>query len=224
MGYAASAGECTVVLLPRERGRRDRFKGLDGEANNATDCDLWNLFARFLGLPLYPKAKERKQRFGNSIGKACENKPKLHGSEQGLTSIDDRKPAVKETTVTLCDRLLESVLTAGVGRRAQQPEETGGPRFRCPAQDFLKRIAPLSADLAAHGRTRTLALQKTSRPVPSRSPHPQSPLHPGHRQTRSLQVRRGGRGGPRTRQFVRPGKTPPIHRSSNVQTSPATSH
>jgi hypothetical protein len=31
------------------------------------------------------------------------------------------------------------------------------------AQDFLKRITPLSADLAAHGRTRTLALQKLHR-------------------------------------------------------------
>jgi hypothetical protein len=31
------------------------------------------------------------------------------------------------------------------------------------AQAFLKRIAPLSADLAAHGRTRTLAFQKLRR-------------------------------------------------------------
>jgi hypothetical protein len=30
-------------------------------------------------------------------------------------------------------------------------------------QDFLKRITPLSGDLAAHGRTRTLALQKLHR-------------------------------------------------------------
>jgi Tn3 transposase DDE domain len=37
------------------------------------------------------------------------------------------------------------------------------PQFRCPSPDFLKRITPLSADLAARGRTRTLALQKLHR-------------------------------------------------------------
>ena len=35
--------------------------------------------------------------------------------------------------------------------------------FGTRAQDFLKRITPLSADLAARGRTRTLALQKLHR-------------------------------------------------------------
>jgi hypothetical protein len=40
---------------------------------------------------------------------------------------------------------------------------TGGPRFRCPSPRLPKRITPLSADLAAHGRTRTLALQKLHR-------------------------------------------------------------
>ena len=35
--------------------------------------------------------------------------------------------------------------------------------FGVRAQDFLKRITTLSADLAAHGRTRTLALQKLHR-------------------------------------------------------------
>jgi hypothetical protein len=35
--------------------------------------------------------------------------------------------------------------------------------FGARAQDFLKRITPLSADLAGHGRTRTLALQKLHR-------------------------------------------------------------
>jgi hypothetical protein len=35
--------------------------------------------------------------------------------------------------------------------------------FGARAQDFLKRITPLSADLAADGRTRTLALQKLHR-------------------------------------------------------------
>jgi hypothetical protein len=54
--------------------------GLDGEANNATDCirkkenylrDFWD----------FRYTRKRNQRFGNSIGKACENKPKLRGSE-----------------------------------------------------------------------------------------------------------------------------------------------
>ena len=35
--------------------------------------------------------------------------------------------------------------------------------FGVRAQNFLKRITTLSADLAAHGRTRTLALQKLHR-------------------------------------------------------------
>ena len=35
--------------------------------------------------------------------------------------------------------------------------------FDARAQAFLKRITTLSADLAAHGRTRTLALQKLHR-------------------------------------------------------------
>ena len=35
--------------------------------------------------------------------------------------------------------------------------------FDARAQDFLKRITTLSADLATHGRTRTLALQKLHR-------------------------------------------------------------
>ena len=42
------------------------------------------------------------------------------------------------------------------------------------AQAFLKRIAPLSADLAAHGRTRALALEETPQNLPSRSPQAQS--------------------------------------------------
>jgi hypothetical protein len=62
--------------------------------------------------------------------------------------------------------------------------------FGARAQDFLKRITPLSADLAAHGRTRHPRPPETSQNLPSRSPHPQSPLHPGHRQTRPLQVPR----------------------------------
>jgi len=47
--------------------------------------------------------------------------------------------------------------------RRAQPEEPVAIDFGARAQDFLKRITPLSADLAAHGRTRTLALQKLHR-------------------------------------------------------------
>jgi hypothetical protein len=43
--------------------------------------------------------------------------------------------------------------------QAQDPERNLDAR----AQAFLKRIAPLSADLAAHGRTRALALKKLRR-------------------------------------------------------------
>jgi hypothetical protein len=52
--------------------------------------------------------------------------------------------------------------TKPTSRRAQ-PEEPAALDFGARAQDFLKRITPLSADLAAHGRTRTLALQKLHR-------------------------------------------------------------
>jgi hypothetical protein len=47
--------------------------------------------------------------------------------------------------------------------RRAQPEEPVVLDFGARAQDFLKRITTLSADLAAHGRTRTLALQKLHR-------------------------------------------------------------
>ena len=43
--------------------------------------------------------------------------------------------------------------------RRAQPEQPVALDFGARAQDFLKRITPLSADLAARGRTRTLALQ-----------------------------------------------------------------
>jgi hypothetical protein len=52
--------------------------------------------------------------------------------------------------------------TKPTSRRAQ-PEESVALDFGARAQDFLKRITPLSADLAARGRTRTLALQKLHR-------------------------------------------------------------
>jgi hypothetical protein len=41
--------------------------------------------------------------------------------------------------------------------RRAQPEEPVALDFGARAQDFLKRITPLSTDLATHGRTRTLA-------------------------------------------------------------------
>ena len=47
--------------------------------------------------------------------------------------------------------------------RRAQPEEPVALNFEVRAQDFLKRITSLSADLATHGRTRTLALQKLHR-------------------------------------------------------------
>jgi hypothetical protein len=47
--------------------------------------------------------------------------------------------------------------------RRAQPEEPVALDFEVRAQDFLKRITTLSADLAARGRTRTLALQKLHR-------------------------------------------------------------
>jgi Telomere resolvase len=47
--------------------------------------------------------------------------------------------------------------------RRAQPEEPVVLDFGARAQDFLKRITPLSADLATRGRTRTLALQKLHR-------------------------------------------------------------
>jgi hypothetical protein len=47
--------------------------------------------------------------------------------------------------------------------RRSQPEEPVVLDFDARAQDFLKRITTLSADLATRGRTRTLALQKLHR-------------------------------------------------------------
>jgi hypothetical protein len=44
-----------------------------------------------------------------------------------------------------------------------QPEEPVVLDFEARVHDFLKRITPLSADLAAHRLTRTLALQKLHR-------------------------------------------------------------
>jgi hypothetical protein len=44
-----------------------------------------------------------------------------------------------------------------------RPEEPVALNFEVRAQDFIKRITALSADLATRGRTRTLALQKLHR-------------------------------------------------------------
>ncbi len=82
--------------------------------------------------------------------------------------------------------------------RRAQPEETVALDFGARAQDFLKRITPLSC---RSRRTRPHSHPRppeTSQNLPSRSPHPQSPVHPGHRQTRPLQVpQRDPRRGPR---------------------------
>src|SRR5271165_3706536 len=82
--------------------------------------------------------------------------------------------------------------------RRAQPEEPVVLDFGARAQDFLKRITTLSADLAAHGRTRALALQKLHRLCQAEVRQAQSPVHPCHRQARPLQVsqrdpRRGAR-------------------------------
>jgi len=47
---------------------------LDGEANNATGCDLENYLRVFWD---FRHTRKRKQRFENSIGKAYENEPNL---------------------------------------------------------------------------------------------------------------------------------------------------
>jgi hypothetical protein len=49
------------------------------------------------------------------------------------------------------------------------------------AQAFLDRITPLSADLAAHGRTRALRAQETPQNLPGRGPQIQSQALSGHR-------------------------------------------
>jgi Telomere resolvase len=75
-------------------------------------------------------------------------------------------------------------------RRAQL-RGTGGPRFRCPSTRLPLSASPLSLPISPHAvALGTLAPPETSQNLPSRSPHPQSPLHPGHRQARPLQVPR----------------------------------
>ena len=70
-----------------------------------------------------------------------------------------------------------------------KPRGTRDPELNLDAraQAFLDRIAPLSADLAAHGHTRALALKKLRRVCQAEI---RRAAHPGHRQTLSLQVPR----------------------------------
>jgi hypothetical protein len=62
---------------------------------------------------------------------------------------------------------------------------TGGPRFRCPSPRFPQAHPPLCLPISPHTHP---GPPEAAPNLPSRSPHPQSPLHPGHRQTRPLQV------------------------------------
>jgi hypothetical protein len=77
--------------------------------------------------------------------------------------------------------------TKSPSRRAQ-PEEPVVLDFGARAQNFLARITPLSADLATHRPHSHPRPPEASQTLPSRSPQAQSPLHPGHRQARPLQV------------------------------------
>jgi hypothetical protein len=69
--------------------------------------------------------------------------------------------------LVLCPRTLNNPLHGAPlpSRRlaALNLEEPVVLDFGARAQDFLKRITPLSADLAGHGRTRTVALEKLHR-------------------------------------------------------------
>jgi hypothetical protein len=72
-------------------------------------------------------------------------------------------------------------------RRAQL-RGAGGPRFRCPSPRLPQAHHPSlcrSRRPRPHSHPRP---PETSPNLPSRSPHPQSPVHPGHRQARPLQV------------------------------------
>ena len=76
---------------------------------------------------------------------------------------------------------------------ALSPRSTGGaggPRFRCPSPRLPQAHLP---SLCRSRRTRPHPHPRppeTSPNLPSRSPHPQSPVHLGHRQARPLQVPR----------------------------------
>src|SRR6266436_7947509 len=72
------------------------------------------------------------------------------------------------------------------------PRGTRDPELNLDAraQASLDRIAPLSADLAAHGRTRALALKKLRRICQAELRRLQARALSGYRQTLSLQVPR----------------------------------
>ena len=61
------------VSTPRKE-EGETALGLDGEANNATDCDLENYLRAFWD---FRHTRKRKQRFENSIGQAYENEPRV---------------------------------------------------------------------------------------------------------------------------------------------------
>ena len=73
--------------------------------------------------------------------------------------------------------------------RAQAQRDPVVLNLDARAQAFLKRIAPLSADLATHGRTRTLALQKLRR-ICQAEVRRLKASYPGNRQVLPLQVSR----------------------------------
>jgi hypothetical protein len=53
-----------------EKEERETALGRDGEANNATDCNLENLLRAFWD---FRHMRKRKQRFENGIGKCYEH-------------------------------------------------------------------------------------------------------------------------------------------------------
>src|ERR1700757_452200 len=72
------------------------------------------------------------------------------------------------------------------------PRGTRDPQLNLDAraQAFLDRIAPLSADLAAHGRARALALKKLRRICQAEVRLLKAHYTPGYRQVLPLQVPR----------------------------------
>jgi hypothetical protein len=71
-------------MLYPEKEEGETALGRDGEANNATDCNLENYLRAFWD---FHDTRKRKQRFENGIGKAYENEPKLYSR---ITSQGDR--------------------------------------------------------------------------------------------------------------------------------------
>jgi hypothetical protein len=67
-----------------EKEEGETALGLDGKANNATDCDWKNYLRAFWD---FRHTRKRKQRFENGIGKAYDNEPNLYNR---ITSQVDR--------------------------------------------------------------------------------------------------------------------------------------